>query len=70
MDILSSAHRHFSMSDAELHSVPETDLLEDLAWAEKTFATSPLGKMKVRELKSLMPCFFCSNYPLVGCTET
>lgn len=58
------------MSDAELHSIPETDLLEDLAWAEKTFATSPLGKMKVRELQSLMPSFFCSNYPLVGCTET
>lgn len=46
------------MSDAEPHSVPETDLLKDLAWAEKTFATSPLGKMKVRKLKSLVPCFF------------
>lgn len=43
------------MSDAELHSILETDLFEDLAWAEKTFATFPLGKMKVRDLKSLMP---------------
>lgn len=34
------------MSDAELHSILEADLLEDLAWAEETFATSPLGKNK------------------------
>lgn len=59
------------MSDAELHSVPETDLLKDLAWAEKTFATSPLVKNESKKAKkSFALLFFCSNYPLVGCTET
>lgn len=65
-----SSHRHFSRNDTELLSVPETDLLEDLVWAGKTFATSPLGKIKVRELRSPVSSFFSLNSPLVDCTET
>jgi len=68
--IFLSSHRHFSRSDTELLSVPETDLLQDLVWAEKTFATSPPGKIKVIELRSLMSCFFSLNSPLADCTET
>lgn len=50
MDIISSPHT--DKNDTELISIPETDLLEDFVWAEKTFVTSPLGNIKVGELRS------------------